>query len=108
MPEFHSEIVIQRPVTDVFEFYCQSAYLMLATTPDWKMRLIEAPKRLHLGARLVVETRRWGLAQRVTSEVTTFEPPALFVDSQEQGPFRKWVHSHRFEAVTGGTRIVDH
>jgi ligand-binding SRPBCC domain-containing protein len=48
-----------------------------------------------------------GIPQRLESEVTVFEPDVLFADEQRAGPFRKWVHSHRFEAVDGGTRVRD-
>jgi ligand-binding SRPBCC domain-containing protein len=31
-----------------------------------------------------------------------------FVDRQIVGPYRWWRHEHRFEAVAGGTRVIDH
>jgi ligand-binding SRPBCC domain-containing protein len=29
------------------------------------------------------------------------------VDEQRDGPFGKWVHTHRFEAIAGGTLVTD-
>ena len=43
----------------------------------------------------------------VLSVVTAFEPNALMVDEQKEGPFKKWVHSHRLEAIPEGTRMLD-
>jgi ligand-binding SRPBCC domain-containing protein len=43
----------------------------------------------------------------MVGDVTAFEPPAAFADTQVEGPFRKWVHAHRFEAVDGATRVSD-
>jgi ligand-binding SRPBCC domain-containing protein len=40
--------------------------------------------------------------------VTVWEPQSRFVDEQREGPFRKWIHTHRFEALPdGGTRVTD-
>ncbi len=107
MPEFRSEITIARPIAEMFEFFCHPANVLLVTPPNWKMRLVEGPERLQLGSRLIVEVGRWGLPQRITSEVTSFDPNVLFVDTQRQGPFRKWIHTHQFEPVPNGTRLLD-
>ncbi len=47
--------------------------------------------------------RRWSL----TSRITVFEPPVRFVDEQVAGPFRSFRHEHRFESVSGGTKMTD-
>jgi ligand-binding SRPBCC domain-containing protein len=47
--------------------------------------------------------RTWSL----TSRITAFEPPTRFVDEQVSGPFAWFRHEHRFEAVPGGTRVID-
>jgi ligand-binding SRPBCC domain-containing protein len=74
--------------------------------PELHFRVIEAPERLELGSRVTVQGRRWGLGQRVTSAVTAFEAGVSFVQEQVSGPFRRWVHTHRFEALPdGGTRV---
>jgi crotonobetainyl-CoA:carnitine CoA-transferase CaiB-like acyl-CoA transferase len=71
------------------------------------MRLVEGPPQLQLGARVVLQGRRWGIPQRVVSEVTAWDPPTSFTDAQVEGPFRRWVHTHSFEAVPEGTRVLD-
>ena len=48
--------------------------------------LVEGPEQLSLGSRITVQGRRWGIPQRIVSEVTAFEPNVRFVDEQRQGP----------------------
>lgn len=107
MPRFESVVRLARPVSEVFDFFCQPANLLQVTPADLNLRLLEAPPRLELGSRLTVEVRRWGLAQEIESRVTVFEPGVIFRDEQVRGPFRKWVHTHRFEPDVGGTRVTD-
>lgn len=43
----------------------------------------------------------------MTSRISACEAPHRFVDEQVSGPFRRWHHEHRFEAVDGGTLMTD-
>ena len=48
-----------------------------------------------------------GVPVRMTSVISAHDAPHRFVDEQTSGPFRRWWHEHRFEAVPGGTRMTD-
>jgi ligand-binding SRPBCC domain-containing protein len=65
-----------------------SGHIGPGETVTWRAR--------HLG-------RTWGL----TSRITVFEAPTRFVDEQTSGPFAWFRHEHRFEAIPGGTRMID-
>ena len=41
------------------------------------------------------------------SRIDVWEPGVRFVDRQLVGPYLWWHHEHRFEAVAGGTRVID-
>ena len=45
---------------------------------------------------------------RWSSEITVWEPPYRFVDTQLRGPYKLWHHTHSFSAQNGGTLIGDH
>jgi ligand-binding SRPBCC domain-containing protein len=108
MPRFESAQSLPAPLARVFDFFSRPANLVRVSPPELHFELVSAPERLQLGSRLTVKGRRWGLPQRVVTEVTAWEPEQMFVDEQREGPFRKWVHAHRFEALAdGGTRVSD-
>jgi ligand-binding SRPBCC domain-containing protein len=108
MPQFDAELIVPRPVAEAFEFFLDPANLVRVSPPELHMRLAEGPARLRQGSVIVLHGRRWGIPQRVVSEIATLEPGVCFIDRQREGPFARWVHTHRFEAVPGGTRLVDH
>lgn len=107
MPIFESEQLLPRPLAEIFDFFCRPANFVLVMPPDFHVRLLEGPEQLHLGARFVIQAKRWGVPQRIVSQVTVYEPEVRFIDEQREGPFRKWIHSHRFEAINGTTRVTD-
>jgi ligand-binding SRPBCC domain-containing protein len=108
MPTFETQITLARPVADVFDFLCHPVNLIGVTPPEFNLTVVEAPDPLHLGARMVLQGRRWGFAQRVVSEITAFEPNLLMTDEQREGPFKKWTITHRLEAIPEGTRMTIH
>lgn len=107
MPLFESVMSVSRPVEEVFAFFSRPANLIRMTPPELHLRLVEGPERLQLGSRIVLQGRRWGIPQRLVSQVTVYEPSVRFVDEQVEGPFPRWAHTHAFEAVPEGTRLTD-
>jgi len=107
MPVFEASQVFSHPLEEVFAFFSNPANLVKISPPELHMRLVEGPARIEVGSRVVIQGRRWGIPQRLVSEITAVEAPTQFTDTQVEGPFRKWVHTHRFEKVHGGTRVVD-
>src|SRR6266508_5536253 len=47
--------------------------------------------------------RHLGRTFELTARVTAFERPAYFRDVQVSGPFVRFEHEHRFDAVESGT-----
>lgn len=63
---------------------------------------------LEVGARTVIRMKVGPVHQRWVAEHTAHEPGRLFRDEQVDGPFKKWVHTHRFEPLPDGTsELVD-
>ncbi|HXH94819.1 MAG TPA: SRPBCC family protein [Thermoanaerobaculia bacterium] len=62
---------------------------------------------IELGEQVTWEARHFGVRQRFTSKITAFDRPAYFQDSMVKGAFHSFVHDHYFEAVDGGTKMID-
>lgn len=100
--------VVPRGIAEVFAFHADTSNLQ-ALTPAWLDFRILTPSTIEMrpGALIQYRLRLRGLPIRWLTEITAWEPPHRFVDEQRRGPYRLWVHEHRFEAVEGGTRIDD-
>jgi len=103
------QLVVPRPRDEVFPFFAEAGNLEQLTPPWLQFRILTPePIAMQVGTRIDYQLRLRGLPLRWTSEITVWEPPFRFVDAQVRGPYRRWVHEHRFEEVPAGTRIIDH
>jgi ligand-binding SRPBCC domain-containing protein len=53
------------------------------------------------------EATHFGIRQRLTSRITTYQRPFHFRDSQVRGVFKRFDHDHFFSEVDGGTLMRD-
>jgi len=107
--DFHAELWLRRPMDQVFGFFAD-AYNLQTLTPDWVNFEILTPKPIHLQVGVLIDYRLCihGLPVRWQTEISTWEPPHRFVDEQKRGPYRLWIHEHRFTPQNGGTLCSDH
>ena len=110
MPVFEKRSRIAASPARVFAFHeLPDAFERLA--PPWdEIRVIEKTPGLHVGARVVVDTKVGPITQRLVAEHTRYEPEKmLFQDHLLSGPFARWVHTHSMEPDgEGGAWLVDH
>ena len=105
---FVQESIIHASQERVFAFHeLPDAFKRLM--PPWeKTRIIEAAPSLAPGSRAVVETKILGLIRtRWISVHTVYEPPHMFEDIQESGPFRTWRHRHIVKPHDQGAVLRD-
>src|SRR5664279_4082164 len=107
--EFRSEQWLPVAREELFSFFADAGNLQ-ELTPSWLSFQIVTPQpiAIHLNALIDYRLRVRGLPLRWRSEITVWEPSVRFVDEQVHGPFRRWIHEHRFEPRDGGTLAIDH
>jgi ligand-binding SRPBCC domain-containing protein len=99
---------LDRPVGTVFAFFANAENLTVLT-PEWlHFRILTpTPIEMRAGQQIEYRIRLRGIPMRWTSLISRWNPPHVFVDEQLRGPYRRWIHEHRFEAADGGTRVTD-
>ena len=105
---FESEIWLPYPVRTVFDFFKRAENLEQITPPWLNFRILGvSSEKLTQGTMIDYQLTLYGVPFRWRTEIAVWAPPYLFVDAQRRGPYRKWVHTHRFVADNGGTRMSD-
>jgi ligand-binding SRPBCC domain-containing protein len=86
------------PVKRAFDFYADTNNLEPMTPPWLHFRLTnEGQVTMEEGALLDYALRLHGVPIRWTTRIETWSPPTGFVDTQLDGPYAHWEHTHIFE-----------
>jgi hypothetical protein len=96
------------PLSEVFAFFSDPRNLARITPPWLRFRVHgEAPASLSAGSRIEYRIRWTVFILRWVTRVTRWNPPIEFQDLQEKGPYKTWIHTHRFSEDASGVTIRD-
>ncbi|MBQ18148.1 MAG: hypothetical protein CMJ65_13605 [Planctomycetaceae bacterium] len=104
MADFQAEVALCCTAEELFDFLVHPANLPKIMPTETPLEVIEAPERLEAGSLLTVDLDGFGPTQRLTYEVTSFDPPHSFSETMVKGPLGAWQH-HR--TITDGGGMVE-
>ena len=105
----HTETIVPASLDRTFAFFSDARNLE-HLTPPWVRFRITTPLPIAMAAGTLIDYQieLYGVAIPWRTRIDEWEAGVRFVDRQIAGPYRWWRHEHRFEAVDGGTRVIDH
>lgn len=99
---------VQRPLPDVFDFFAAAENLERLTPPELGFQIrSDLSRKIKKGTLIEYRIKLHGLPMKWLTEITGWNPPHSFEDTQLRGPYAKWVHTHTFVAEGNGTRVHD-
>jgi len=102
------ESVINENITKVFDFFSNAENLNLITPPELGFKIItKLPVEMKVGAIINYKIKLNGIDFNWKTEITKWEPPFCFEDTQIKGPYKLWIHEHRFKEFEGKTIMID-
>ncbi len=107
---FESCFVVNAPLEQVWRFHEDPASLTRVMTGPVRIHMTRIDRPVIPGSQIHMRMRVGPIEIPWVVEVREKRPPEMFQDAQlgDQGPFKRWVHTHRFEADgEHKTRVID-
>lgn len=100
--------IIKKEIDELFEFFSKAENLNKLTPPELGFKITtKLPIEMKMGTIIDYKIKLNGIPFNWRTEITKWDPPFLFEDIQAKGPYRLWIHEHRFQNKDGSTEMTD-
>ncbi|NNF05737.1 MAG: SRPBCC family protein [Candidatus Eisenbacteria bacterium] len=105
---FRTHTELPTGLGETFDFFAAAENLERITPPELQFKIV-SPKPVHIeeGALIDYRLKLMGISFGWRTQITNWDPPHVFTDSQLKGPYRQWIHTHRFWEENGKTQMTD-
>ena len=107
MPTLESSTLIRCPAERLFDFLTLSENFPKLVPFELQLKVVQAPERLSLGSHIEVQIGGFGPPQNVVYEITEFERPQRFRETQVKGPLGRYAHEHVVVPEGDAVRMID-
>jgi len=105
----HHEQIISASIERVWDYFATPRNLNEMTPPDMAFEFIHGgDEPMYAGQIIAYKVAVLpGMRVRWLTQITHVEPYRRFIDEQRVGPYRLWIHEHRFESLPNSVRMTD-
>ena len=101
-------LTLDVPRETVFPFFADAGNLEIITPPELGFNIITPyPIEMKKGTLIDYTLRMRGLPIKWRTEITEWDPPNRFVDTQLKGPYSQWIHTHTFTAIGPSQTLIE-
>lgn len=105
---FVSEQYLPWKPEEIFPFFSHAGNLQRITPPTLAFQIVSgSPEEIRAGSEIVYRLKLRGVPMKWKSLIEDWNPPFHFTDTQVEGPYTLWRHSHEFRPFAGGTLMID-
>jgi ligand-binding SRPBCC domain-containing protein len=102
----HFTIDVSRPLKEVFQF--ASNLNNLPKVQPGFVKILKGSGSHKKGGKFLLLFWQSLFPTLWYGKISDFQENRSFTDIQIFGPFKKWTHTHTFQAISGGTRLEDY
>ena len=105
---FKAALTLDVGLDKVFAFFSDAENLERITPAELGFNIVTpTPFEIKQGTLIDYKLTLHGFPIKWRTEITRWEPPYLFEDTQLSGPYKQWIHMHRFTAIEPGKTLME-
>ena len=106
--KFNATLTLDLPIDKVFAFFADAENLERITPAELGFQILTpTPFEIRQGTLIDYKLTLHGFPMKWRTKITRWEPPHLFEDTQLSGPYKQWIHQHRFTEIGPGKTLME-